>query len=140
MAYKVERVDVWIGTMADKAGALAQRLTPLAEAGVNLEFVLARRDKPRKGVVFMAPIKGAAQAAAAKKAGIAKTDELVCVRVAGPDTSGLGAGMMSALGEAGINVRGLSAMAVGRKSVCYVALDTKADATKARRLLAKVLK
>jgi hypothetical protein len=40
---------------------------------------------------------------------------------------------MSALqmAEAGVSLRGLSAAAFGKKFVCYLALDTAADAVKA---------
>ena len=58
MALKVTRVDTWAASMKDKSGALAAKLTALADAGVNLEFVIARRapEKPGTGVVFVVPI------------------------------------------------------------------------------------
>jgi len=99
--------------------------------------VLARRapDKPGTGVVFATAIKGAAQTRAAKKAGFQKTTSLISIRVEGLDKRGQGAGMTRALAENGISLRGLSAVAVGRKFVAHIALDSAADATKAARIL-----
>ena len=56
-----------------------------------------------------------------------------------PDRPGIGAKMTRALGEAGINVRGVSAAALSRKSVTYFAFDTDADAKQAARILKKAL-
>ena len=140
MALKVERVDVWAARMKDVPGGLSKKLCPLAEAGANLEFVIARRSPEKKGVgvVFVTPIKGAAAIKVAKKAGFKKTTTLHSVRVEGPDKAGMGAKIAHALGEAGINLRGLSAAAIGKKFVGHLALDTTADATKAIRVLKKL--
>jgi len=140
MAYTITKVDVWVGSIVDRPGGVADKLAPLAEAGARLEFLLARREKARKGLLFVAPIKGAKQAAAAKKAGLKKGAGVSALRIAGPDKAGLGACIGRALGDAGLNMRGISAMAVGRKSVFYVAFDKAQDAAKARRVLAKALK
>ena len=140
MAIEVARVDVWTGSIEDQPGGIAGVLGPLAEAGVNLEFVVARRapDKPGTGVVFMAPIKGAAQSRVAKKVGLAKATDMAALRLDCADEAGLGAQITSTLAEAGINLRGLSAAAVGKKCVMYVGLDCSKDATKAARLLKKL--
>jgi hypothetical protein len=70
-----------------------QSLAPLAQAGANLEFVIARRapEKPGTGVVFVTPIKGARQLRAAKAVGFTKTESLHSPRAQGPDKPGLGA-------------------------------------------------
>ena len=44
------------------------------------------------------------------------------------------------LGNAGINLRGLSAAALGRRSVSYFAFDNADDADNAVKLLKKALK
>ncbi len=63
MALKVSRVDVWAAGLKDKPGRMADKLAALADAGANLQFVIARRapDKPGTGVVFVTPLKGAKQ-------------------------------------------------------------------------------
>ena len=137
MALQVSRVDVWVASIKDRPGGLAEKLSAVSAAGANLEFVIARRaaDKPGTGVVFVTPIKGAAQARAARKVGFAKTKSLHSVRAEGPDKAGMGAKITEALAAKGINLRGLSAAAIGRKFVAHLALDTSADATKAARVL-----
>lgn len=140
MAYAVERVDVWAGSIKDQPGGVAQVLDALAKAGANLESVIARRDTPGAGVVFLSPVKGAAQTRAAKKMGLAKAKTMQSLRVEGPDKPGLGARICCALAEAGINLRGVSAAALGQRCVFYFAFDSATDSSKARQVLKKVLK
>jgi hypothetical protein len=134
---KAQRVDTWAAAIEDKPGGLAAKLQALAAAGVNLEFVIARRtpDKPEAAVVFVTPIKGAKQSRAAEAAGFKKTENLHAVRVEGADKPGQGSRLAQALAGQGLNLRGLSAAALGKKFVCHVALDTEADAAKATRIL-----
>jgi len=137
MALKVSKAGVWSAVIEDRPGALAEKLAPLAEAGANLAFVLARRtpEKPGTGVVFVTPLAGAKQLRAARQAGFAKTSELACVRVEGPDKPGQGAKLTAALAEKGINLRGLAATAIGKRFVAFLALDSARDAGKAARVL-----
>jgi hypothetical protein len=140
MALNVTRADVWAASIEDRPGGLAEKLAALAEAGAQLEFVIARRasEMPGTGVVFLTPLTGAAQVRAAKKAGFEKTKSLHSLRVEGPDQPGLGAKMTQALAMAGINLRGVSAAAIGPRCVMHLALDSTADATKAARLLKRL--
>jgi hypothetical protein len=140
MDFEVTKVDVWAGAIEDRPGALAEKLEALTNARANLEFVIARRDTPGKGVVFLAPLKGAAQVRAAKKAGLAKTASLHSLRLEGPDRRGLGALITRALADAGINLRGLSAAALGRRHVTYFAFDSAEDARRAGPILKKTVK
>jgi hypothetical protein len=48
--------------------------------------------------------------------------------------------MTRALAEAGINLRGISAAAIGRRATTYFAFDSAADADAAARILRKALK
>lgn len=140
MALKVSRVDTWAATIKDQPGGLSAKLETLAAAKVNLEFVIARRtpEKPGTGVVFVTPVSGAAGLAAAKKAEFKKTPSLHTVRVEGPDKPGQGAKISAALAEAGVNLRGFSAAAIGKKFVAHIALDTAAAATKAIKVISKL--
>lgn len=140
MAYTINSVEVWTGSVEDRPGGLAEKLENLAGSGASLEFVLARRDAPGKGVLFVAPLKGAKQIKAAKEAGLAKSDSLTALRLEGGDASGVGAKITRAMAEAKINVRGLSAATIGRRAVVYVAFDGKKDAAKARGVLKRSLK
>jgi hypothetical protein len=142
MAYTIKKVDVWAGEIVDRPGGLGEKLSALSDACANLEFLVSRRapDKPGTGVVFVTPVKGAKQKNAAQQAGLATTDSLHSVRVEGPDRAGLGSKMSRALADAGINLRGVSAAALGRRAVTYFAFDSAADADTAMRVLKKALK
>jgi hypothetical protein len=134
---KSERVDTWAASIPDRPGALAAKLKTLAEAGANLEFIIARRDgaHPGKSVVFVTPIQGAKQVGAAGAAGFTKTSSLHTLRVEGANKSGQSARIAAVLADGGLNLRGLAAAAIGKKFVCHIALDTERDAVKAARIL-----
>jgi hypothetical protein len=142
MAYTVKKVEVWAGEVADRPGGLADKLSGLSNAGATFEFMIARRapDKPGTGVFFLCPIKGAKQKRAAQEAGLSTTESLHSVRVEGPDRAGLGAKITNALADAGLNLRGISAAALGRRAVTYLAFDSAQDAETAVRTLKKTLK
>jgi hypothetical protein len=131
---KAKRVDTWAAAIKDRPGALAAKLKALSSAGANLEFVIARRslEKRGAGVVFVTPIKSPKQARAA---GFKKTTALHTVRIEGANKRGQGARLAQAMAEKGLNLRGLSAAAIGNKFVCHIALDTGAGAHKAMRIL-----
>ena len=140
MALKATKVEAWTTTLEDRAGGGAEKLEALAKGGANLEFVFMRRtpENPGRGVMFATPVKGAKAARAAQEAGFGKSDDVHFVRVEGGDKPGLGARMTRALATGGISFRALSATAMGRKFVSYVALDTAEDAAKAIAVLRKV--
>ena len=140
MKLEITRSDVWAVTVEDRPAGVEEKLAALAAAGVNLEFVIGRRtpEQPGKGVVFVTPIKGPAQIKAAKAAGFKKAESLYSVRVEGPDKAGAGAMLTKALAGAGINLRGISAAAIGKKFVAHLALDSKTDAAKAVQVLKKL--
>ena len=137
MSLTVERVDVWAATIEDQPGGLAEKLAPLAQAGADLEFAVARRapDKPGAGVVFVTPLRGDAETAAAAKTGFAVADSLHSVRIEGDNKPGIGAQLTKKLADAGLNLRGLSAAVIGDRFIMYLALDTGDDAEKAMSLL-----
>lgn len=141
MPYELSKVDVWVSEMENVPGGLAEVLEDLAESGVSLEFVVGRRqpDKPGKGLVFVAPIKGAAESRAAKKAGFSKAETMHSIRIIGPDKAGLGARMSRVIADAGINLRGVTAAAIGKRCLVYFAFDSKEDARKGMRELKKLL-
>jgi len=137
MRVDVSHVDVWAASMDDRPGALAEKLDALAQADIDLEFIIARRapDMPGTGVVFVTPIKGPRQIRAARKAGFEKTRSLHGLRVATGNKPGFGAELTMRLGNAGINLRGLSGAAIGNRAIFHLAFDSSDDASKAKRLL-----
>jgi hypothetical protein len=139
MRMDISRVDVWAASMEDRPGGLAEKLNALAEAGVDLEFIIARRTpkKPGTGVVFITPIRGPRQIRAAKGAGFAKTESLHGVRIATGNKPGFGAELTTQLAQAGINLRGLSGASIGNRAVLHLAFDSSSDANKVIRILKK---
>ena len=119
MRLKVSRTDTWAAAIDDRPGGLADKLAALAAAGANLEFIIARRAPEQRGsgVVFVTPLKGAKQIKAAEAAGFQRTESLHSLRVQGADKPGTGAKLTRALAEAGINLRGLSAAALGKRYI-----------------------
>ena len=138
MAYTVEKVDVWKVFVPDSPGSLAMMLESLKAAGVNLEFLFARQHDAKRAIAFVAPVQGAAQVKAAKAAGFSKFEQAPSLRIEGADKPGIGRRIARILGDNGINIRGLSAMALGKRALFYVALP-KADVAKAKRLLQQAL-
>ncbi|MFQ5805293.1 MAG: amino acid-binding protein [Phycisphaerae bacterium] len=141
MAFEITRVDVWAGEIEDRPGGLARRLEAVMRAGANLDFVIARRqpEKPGTSVVFLAPLHGPEQIRAAEDAGLTKATGLHSIRIEGPDRPGLCAGVAKTVGDAGINMRGLSAAAIGERCVFYIAFESDADAVRATQVLTPTL-
>jgi hypothetical protein len=137
MSLTVTKVDVWAAQIEDQPGGLAKLLGAVAGAGANLECVIARRDpaKSGKGVAFLTPVMGANVRKAAKAQGLAPAEKLATLKVEGNDAPGLGFRISSAIANAGVNLRGVSATVVGRKFVVYLGFDGNADAAKAARVL-----
>ena len=129
----VEQVDVWAVTIKDEPGALSRILIGLREAGADLNFVIARRSHETPGtcVVFVTPLRGDREIAAAKNMGFNVSSTMHSVSVEGPNQPGAGAVITKVLAEAGINLRGFSAAVLGTQFVLYIALDTAEDANKA---------
>ena len=137
MDLSVKRVDVWAASIEDEPGALASKLAALAQAGADLDFVIARRapEEPGTGVVFVTPLAEDDQIAAATKAGFVVTDSLHSLRVEGPNRAGIAAELAGKLADGGINLRGLSAAGIAERFIIYLALDAAEDAATAMRLL-----
>ncbi|HEY4039859.1 MAG TPA: ACT domain-containing protein [Burkholderiaceae bacterium] len=135
----VEKVDVWAAPIQDKPGALAKLLKSLHQAGADLQFIIARRsaDKPGTGVVFVTPLQGDREVRAASQLGFNVTQSLHSIRVMGLDRAGILAELAQALGDAGINLRGLTASVIGSQFIAYVGVDSPDDAIKAMDVLAR---
>src|SRR6266403_782521 len=72
MGLFVEAVDVWAAPIPDRPGGLAEGLRALRDAGADLQCIIARRepDQPGKGVVFVTPLQGDQEIAAAAQFGL----------------------------------------------------------------------
>ena len=140
MKLDVARVDVWIAKLKDTPGMLSEKLILLSDSGADLDFVFARRspEKPGTGVAFIAPIEGAKQTKAAKKAGFKKGKRLLALKVSGTNKVGMGAAITEAIAASGISIQGFSAHVIGKKFVLHLAFATTADATKAASTIRKL--
>jgi hypothetical protein len=131
MSFTVTKVDIWSSKIEDKPGSLAKVLGALGNAGANLDCVIARRDsvKSGSGIVFLTPVKGVAIRKAAQSGGLASAKNVATLKVEGDDTAGLGGRISTAIADAGINLRGVSAAVIDKKFVAYFGFDSAADAT-----------
>ena len=137
MGFKLDRVHLWSGEVADKPGGVAGKLSLLAQAGANLEFILTRRspDTPGTGVLFVAPLTGPMQLRAAKAAGLAETHDPVLLRVEGDNQAGLAHKVTQQWALAGITLQGLTMCVLGDKFVGYAAFDNVTDSNRAAAIL-----
>lgn len=133
----VERVDVWAASIKDKPGGLANVLTGLADAGADLDFIIARRapEQPGSGVVFVTPLRGDVEVRAAATLGFNVTTSLKSLRVEGDNKPGVASKLTEKMAAAGINLHGFSAAVIGARFIMYISFDTAEDAEKAAEVL-----
>jgi hypothetical protein len=138
MSYKFDRVHVWSCDVADEAGGVAAKLLYLAQAGANLEYVFTKRllDQPGKGILYVAPVSGAAQVRAARSAGMTETETPVVRRIEGDNEAGLVHRLTQQWALAGISFHSLMMTTLATKFVGFVAFDSVGDANKAAQILA----
>jgi hypothetical protein len=137
MGFKLDRVHVWSGEVADEAGGVAAKLAYLAKAGANLEFVytLRREDRPGTGTLSVAPVTGPLQVRAARAAGLAESNTPVVLRVEGDNAAGLAHRLTQKWATEGLSLHGLMMSVLGDKFVGYVSFDNVADANRAAAIL-----
>ena len=129
----IERTHVWAASLDDQPRGLAQVLGNLKAAGADLDFIIARRtaEAPGKGVVFVTPLRGDKEIAAAADMGFSLANSIHSVRVQGQNQPGLAADITEILAAANINLRGLSVAELVTRFVMYIGFDCEADADKA---------
>lgn len=140
MPLKVTKTDVWVAEIKDQPGGLAACLDSLASAGADLDCVIARRqpDKSGSGVVFVSPLSGRKVRGVADETGFRLAKPISTLRLEGDNKPGIGAKITRAVAEAGVNMRGVSAMSLGRRFVCYLGFDGPGDAATAAKALRRL--
>ena len=140
MSFKMQRVHVYHAEVEDKPGGISSRLKKLAEAGAHLEYVYSQRSDSKRGMgdLYVAPLHGTNELAAARDAGMHEVSEPIVMRVEGDDKAGLGGRLTQAWEMAGINLHGLVMSVVNGRFVGYATFDTVADANKAATILAEL--
>ena len=137
MSFRLDRMHVWSGEVADQAGGVASKLALLAQAGANLEYIYTRRQegKPGTGVLYVAPVTGPLAVRAARSAGLHESSSPVVLRVEGDNAAGLGHRLTHKWAIEGLSLHGLMMSVLGDKFVGYVSFDTVADANRAAAIL-----
>ena len=138
MAVTVKKAMLWRKEVDNRPGMLASTLQPLAEAGADLQVVMAYRypGGEDKAAIELHPVSGRKPNAAARAAGLAPSSISVLL-VEGDNKPGLGHAIAKALGEAGINMSFVMAQVVGRKYAAVFGFENQADANKAATLIKK---
>lgn len=139
MPYSIRNVEVWAADVYNRPGMLARMLEGLAQAGAQLEFMVARRRSENTARVFVSPIKGKKQQQAAADVGFVPAIGMHAVRIQGADRAGLGAEISRAVAAAGINIRGVAAATVGKNCVINLAFASPDDAKTATAAIRKQL-
>ncbi len=137
MSFKLDRMHVWAGEVADQAGGVAGKLALLAQAGANLEYIYTRRqaDKPGTGILYVAPVTGPLAVRAARSAGLHEANAPVVLRVEGDNSAGLAHRLTQQWAVEGLSLHGLMMSVLGDKFVGYVSFDTVGDANRAAAIL-----
>jgi hypothetical protein len=133
MAITVKKTSLFRREIDNRPGTLAQTLQPLADAGADLEVVMAYTIGNR-AAVEVAPITGKRATNAAEKGGLAET-RVPAVIVTGDNRPGLGHSFAHAVGSAGININFLVAHVVGNRFSSVFGFDSEADADRAIPLI-----
>ena len=138
MAVTVKKAVLWRKEMDNRPGTLADILGPLAEAGGDLQVVMAYRYPGGKdtAAIELHPVSGRKPLAAAKAAGLAQSP-IPTLLVQGDNRQGLGHEIAKALGDAGINLSLLMAQVVGRRYSAMLGFENEADVAKATTLIKK---
>jgi hypothetical protein len=140
MSFKLHRVHVWSGEVADEPGGVASKLSVLAQAGANLEYVYTQRlaDRPGTGVLYVSPLSGAEQLRAAKSVGLHETHDPIVMRIEGDNTAGMAHRLAQQWELRGINLHGMVMSVLGHRFVGYVTFDSAEDANHAATILAEL--
>lgn len=140
MMLKTTKMDVWAAPIDDAPGGLAKLLRALADHGVDLDSLLARREGAMKGkgVVFLAPRHGGAELHRLEETGLHAASHTATLKIEGEDRPGLGAELVRVIADAGVNLHGLTANVIGHKFVCYASFDSVADLERADKALQTV--
>jgi hypothetical protein len=142
MSFEVSPVEVWVGELEDRAGALASTLAQIMMcAGANLEFVVVRPspDHPGRSILYLAPLTTPEQCRIAQQVGLHRAENIHALRLVGEDRPGLFAGISGTLAQADINIVGVTAAAAAGTAITYLRFENRRLAEAAANLLSPVL-
>jgi hypothetical protein len=138
MAVTVKKAVLWRKEIDNRPGMLANILGPLAEAGADLQVVMAYRypGGTDTAAIELHPVSGRKSITVAKAAGLAQSP-IPTLLVQGDNRQGLGHAIAKAIGDAGINLSLLMTQVVGRRYSAMFGFESEADAAKATALIKK---
>ena len=138
MGVRVKQVTLWRSEVANRAGALAGMLGPIAEAGGNLKVVMGYRipGAENRAAVEIYPVSGRKVTAAARSVGLSDSG-IPALLVDGDDRAGLGSAIARGVAGAGINMIFLMAQVVGRRYSAIIGFESAADAKRAASVIKK---
>ncbi len=133
----VERQEIWVASLRDTPGGLAEKLLALRDAGADLDFVIARRspDQPGAGVVFVTPLRTDSEIAAAAEEGFNISRSLWALRIDCPNRPGIAAEMTQRLADEGISLRGFSAAVSGARVIVNLSVDSLSTRDRVKQIL-----
>ena len=138
MAVRIKQITLWRSEVANRPGALAGALGPIAEAGGNLKVVMGYRmpGAENRAAIEVYPVSGKKVTAAARSVGLSDSG-IPALLVDGDDQAGLGAAIARGVAEAGINMIFLMAQVVGRRYSAILGFESSADAKRAASVIKK---
>ena len=138
MAVRIKQITLWRSEVANRPGALAGALGPIAEAGGNLKVVMGYRmpGAENRAAIEVYPVSGKKVTAAARSVGLSDSG-IPALLVDGDDRAGLGAAIARGVAEAGINMIFLMAQVVGRRYSAVIGFESAAEAKKAVSVIKK---
>lgn len=139
--FTIKKFSIWSTEIDDVAGATTGLFKVLADAGVDVQFALGRpqNDKPGKAILFISPIKGKEQEAAARQADFMPRPDVVGVQVDGPNKTGGNFKLTAALAHANITIRALVTTVNGDRFTAVFACESDKEADEAIKVLHKVV-
>jgi hypothetical protein len=135
MAVSVKKVTIWTTEVPHQAGQLANVLRPLAEAGANLQVIMAYAEGSR-GFVEVCPLSGKRHTEAARRAGLVASDKPTLL-VAGDDRPGLGYAIARAIADRGVSISFDVTQVMGKKFSSVYGFHTEEDARAAAGAIKK---
>lgn len=136
MAVSVKKISLWRREVDDRPGMLAQTLDPLADAGANLQVVMAYRIGDRAAIELF-PITGNRAANAARQGGLTESGPPSIV-VNGDNRPGLARDISRAIADEGINIHFVVAQVIANRYAAVFGFGSDDDATRAMELIKKV--
>lgn len=135
MAFTVRKIKMRRAKVKNQAGALAQLLAPVAEAGLDLEAVIGYASKKTGPVdVYCSLVDTSKKAGAAADAcGFTVDEASPALLVEGDNGAGVLRKVAQAVADAGVSMRVCLALPVGSQFAALLGFDDPADADKAAK-------